>query len=42
VDEYAHPSQTKLAVLRADAESLLGIAEPAQPAPDRTPPAPKE
>ncbi len=37
-----YPYAAELTVLRADAEALLGIAKPAQPGQDGTPPDPKE
>jgi serine/threonine protein kinase/WD40 repeat protein len=35
--EHAHPYAAELAVLRADAEVILGIEAPSKPAPDRPP-----
>jgi tetratricopeptide (TPR) repeat protein len=40
--EHAHPCADELAVLRADAEAVLGIEKPPQPGSDKTSPDPKE
>jgi hypothetical protein len=37
-----HPYVAELAILRADAEAVLGIEKPPQPDPDKTSPDPKE
>jgi tetratricopeptide (TPR) repeat protein len=40
--EHAHPHAAELAILRADAEALLGIVKQSQPGPERRSPDPKK